>query len=118
MIANAARMTLLLILAILNAAYVAALPSATIFYVANMLLHVGLGVAAAGLLIWRFRRSPRALPFFLAALLGLYLTVAGATFDHRAILWLHIALAIAGIAILLPRWTPALGLAFTLALAL
>jgi Flp pilus assembly protein TadD len=111
-------MPLLLILAILNAAYVAALPSATVFYVANVLLHVVLGAAAVGLLLWRHRHTPRAVPLLIAALLGLYLTVAGATFDQRAILLLHAILAIAGIAFLLPRWTPALGLAFALALVL
>jgi len=125
-------MTLLLILAILNAAYVAALPSATVFYVANMLLHVVLGAAVVALLLWRsWSRPPaghagnragmralRLLPLAIAALLGAWLTFAGATFDHRAVLWLHIALAVAGLAILLPRWTPALGLAAALALAL
>src|SRR3954464_12282999 len=55
-------MTILLILAILNAAYVAALPSATVFYVANVLLHLVLGSATAAFLVWRYRRTPRALP--------------------------------------------------------
>ena len=78
----------LLAILILNAAYVAALPSATVFYVANVLLHVGprrrgrRGVAALAL-------SPQ--PEIhsrcsLRVLLGLYLIVAGATLDHRAIL--------------------------------
>src|ERR1044072_8809007 len=111
-------MTLLLILAILNAAYVAALPSATVFYVANMLMHVVLGAAATAVLLWKFRRSPRAIPLLIAALIGAYLVYSGATFDQRSILWLHIGLAVAGIALLLPRWMPALGLAAALALAL
>src|SRR5262245_34969264 len=111
-------MTVLLLLAILNAAYVAALPSATVFYVANVLLHVVLGGAAVAFVLWRFRRTAKALPLLASALLGLYLVRMGATFDQRAILWMHIGLAILGIAILLPRWTPALGVAAALALAL
>ena len=51
--ATAGLMTLLFLITILNAAYVAALPSATIFYVANVLLHVVLGAATAAFLVWR-----------------------------------------------------------------
>ncbi len=108
----------LLALLVLNAAYVAALPSATVFYVANVLLHVALGAAAAGWLLWRYRRTPKALPLFIASVLGVYLIGAGATHDHRALLYLHIGLAVAGLAILLPRWMPALAVAAALAIAL
>src|SRR5438270_1610765 len=98
--ATAGLMTVLFLITILNAAYVGALPSATIFYVANVLLHVVLGAATATVLVWRYRRSPRSIPLLAAALLGLYLMAAGATHDHRAIFYLHIVLAVAGLAIL------------------
>jgi Flp pilus assembly protein TadD len=101
-----------------NAAYVAALPSATIFYVANVLLHIVLGSAGTGWLLWRYRRSPRAVPLAAAAALGLYLIAAGATFDHRAILIAHIALAAAGLCVLMPRWTAPVAATAVLALAL
>ena len=111
-------MTLLFVITILNAAYVAALPSPTIFYVANVLLHLALGAATAAVLIWRYRRSPKSLPLLIAALLGIYLIIAGSTHDHRPILYLHIVLAIAGLAVILPRWTPGLAVAAALAIAL
>ncbi len=101
-----------------NAAYVAALPSATVFYVANVLLHIVLGAAGVGWLLWKWRRSARALPLAAAALAGLYLIFAGATFDHRAVLWAHILLATAGLAILMPRWSAPLAVTFALALSL
>jgi len=66
----------LLALLILNATYVAAAPSATVFYVANVLLHIVLGAAGAGWLLWRFRRSAKAIPLLLASILGLYLIAA------------------------------------------
>jgi tetratricopeptide (TPR) repeat protein len=87
----------------LNAAYVAALPSPTIFYVANVLLHLVLGTAAAGWLIWKYRTSGIVAPLLLASLAGFYLAVRGATRDHYAILWIHIGLAVVGMMILLPR---------------
>ncbi len=101
-----------------NAAYVAALPSATIFYVANVLLHIVLGAAGVGWLLWRYRRSPRAVPLAIAAALGLYLIAAGATFDHRTILIAHIALASLGLCILMPRFTAPVAVAAVLSLAL
>jgi len=94
---------LLVLIALLNAAYVAALPSPTIFYVANVLLHLVLGTAAAGWLIWKYRTSGIVAPLLLASLAGFYLAVRGATRDHYAILWIHIGLAVVGMMILLPR---------------
>ena len=96
-------MFLLVLIALLNAAYVAALPSPTIFYVANVLLHLVLGTAAAGWLIWKYRTSGIVAPLLLASLAGFYLAVRGATRDHYAILWIHIGLAVVGMMILLPR---------------
>jgi tetratricopeptide (TPR) repeat protein len=90
-------------IALLNAAYVAALPSATMFYVANVLLHLVLGLAAAGWLVRTYKNSPRVIPIAVAALLGVYLIIRGATSDHRIALWGHIALAVIGILILVPR---------------
>jgi tetratricopeptide (TPR) repeat protein len=108
----------MLVLMVANAAYVAALPSATIFYVANVLLHIVLGAVGAGWLLWKWRRSARAVPLAVGVALGLWLIAAGATLDHRAILWAHIALATAGLAVLMPRWTAPLAATFVLALAL
>ena len=76
-------MTWLLILTALNAAYTAALPSATIFYVANVVLHLALGTAAVLWLGFIWRRSPKVAPLVLAGILGVYLIFAGATTSHR-----------------------------------
>jgi Cytochrome c554 and c-prime/Tetratricopeptide repeat len=108
----------LIALLLLNAAYVAALPSATIFYVANVLLHVVAGAAGVGVLCWQWRRSPKITPLAIAALLGGFLVVKGAITANRWALWMHIALGVAGLAILLPRgrWRTALaGLAIVAA---
>ena len=46
----------LLILLVANAAYLAALPAANLFYIANILLHLALGaIVCAWLLIWQSR---------------------------------------------------------------
>ena len=96
-------MVWLILLMLLNAAFVAAFPSPTVFYIVNVLLHPLLGLAVVAVL---FRKSPGAKRWVLAAaaLLGAYLLFAGATRDHFAILWGHIALAVAGMALLMPRW--------------
>ncbi len=94
---------LLTVLALLNAAYVAALPSPTMFYVVNVLLHLLLGAAAAGLLAWRWRRDPKVIPLVIGSVLGVYLIAVGATSDHRVVLWAHIAAAVVGILMLVPR---------------
>ncbi|HXS95624.1 MAG TPA: tetratricopeptide repeat protein [Candidatus Limnocylindrales bacterium] len=104
--------------AVLNAAYVAAAPAPTIFYIANVLLHLALGAAATVWLVSRYRRSPRAALLALAGALGVYLIFAGATRDHRAILIAHVALAVVGLAMLMPRWTLQLAALSALVIAL
>ena len=104
----------LLVLALINAAWVAGLPSPTVLYVANVLLHLILGTAVTVLLCWEWRRSPKVIPLAAAGLLGVYLAVRGATSDHRTALAIHIALAVIGLLMLVPR---ARTLLVTLALA-
>jgi len=112
-------MAWLLILTALNAAYTAALPSATIFYVANVVLHLALGTAAVLWLGFIWRRSPKVAPLVLAGILGVYLTFAGATTNHRWALWSHIALAVIGLAVLLPnKWRMGLAVLTVAAAAL
>ena len=84
---------------IVNSAYIAAFPQPTIFYVANVVLHLLLGVVlmiAALALVRRFRWTSAIL--VAAGLPAIYLAVRGNTLDHRSILWLHIALA--GVAVI------------------
>jgi tetratricopeptide (TPR) repeat protein len=90
---------------VLNSAYLAARADATLFYFANVALHVALG---AGVLVAASRVLPRAwapLPGWLrasvavlavGAALGLVLTVTGATRPYRGLLIAHIALTAAG----------------------
>ena len=96
-------MVWLIALVLLNAAYVAALPSPTIFYVANVLLHPALALLA---IVWLWRQRKAAVsfvPVFVATALGIYLLWGGATTNHYSILWAHIAFGVAGLALLMPR---------------
>lgn len=94
----------LLLLLVVNAAYVAALPSATVFYVANVLLHLALGTITVVWLARIWGRNPKIAPLAVAAVLGGYLIFKGAVTENRWILWSHIALAVIGLVMLLPRW--------------
>src|SRR5688572_29793923 len=97
---------ILLLLLLVNTAYLAAFASPTIFYMANVLGHVvaGLALAAVALrLLWSKRELRRgALPalllFAVSLLLGLYLVRWsealegwGNTTDNRRIFWAHVA---------------------------
>ena len=93
----------LLLLLLLNTAYVAAFASPTIFYMGNVVLHLVLGVVLAIALSWFIRRMPLAGGLFLvAALLGVFLAVRGNTTPHRWVLQAHIAVAAIALAALLP----------------
>ncbi|HVT60587.1 MAG TPA: tetratricopeptide repeat protein [Thermoanaerobaculia bacterium] len=110
----------LFVLLLINTAYIAALPSPTVFYMGNVALHLALGLALAGalwFLLLRERRAgalgaaadrtpaggaaaaaprlPRAaLALFAAALAaGLALVVVGNVTQTRWLLWTHIVAA-------------------------
>jgi tetratricopeptide (TPR) repeat protein len=97
------KVRLLIALLLLNAAYVAALPSATIFYVVNVLLHIVLGLTAVVVLCWQTRRGAKVAVLVVTAVLGGFLIIKGAVTQNRYALWAHVALGVAGLAVLLPR---------------
>ncbi|HWB96192.1 MAG TPA: multiheme c-type cytochrome, partial [Bryobacteraceae bacterium] len=89
---------------LLNTAYIAAFASPTIFYMANVALHLVLGLALTVALLFVVRRFPTAGGLFLvSAALGLYLAIAGNTTDHRWAWYAHIAFAGMGLLALFPH---------------
>jgi tetratricopeptide (TPR) repeat protein len=83
-----------LIVLLVNSAYIAAFSQASIFYMANVLLHLVLGVALMVVAaIWMRRRPLECGAFLLAGLPAIFLAVRGNTMDHRWVFWAHIALA-------------------------
>src|SRR5947207_15129718 len=90
---------------LVNSAYLAAFAEPSLFYFANVVLHIALGIAlsiAAGryLLV---RRPPlssvnwsAAALLGVAALAGIVLVISGATRPYRWILYTHIGSALAG----------------------
>jgi tetratricopeptide (TPR) repeat protein len=86
---------------IVNSAYLVSFAQASIFYEANVLLHLGLGLVLAALAIRWAPRYPRECGAFVAAALpAVYLAFAGNTLQHRWALWLHIALALTAVALI------------------
>ncbi|MGH9464414.1 MAG: multiheme c-type cytochrome, partial [Thermoanaerobaculia bacterium] len=95
-----------------NSTYLAAAGDPHLFYFANLLLHLGLGVALAvpfALWWWRRRRQPLVLVSGLLLLastaLGLTLAKLGNLSPMRGWLWTHIGLAVAGLGGLLAAYT-------------
>src|ERR1051325_11683706 len=84
---------------LLNVAYIAAFATPSIFYMANVLLHLALGLLLAGAIVMALR-SPHLRPrgtgaiaaglFFVSAILGAYLVVAGSLRANRWALEAHI----------------------------
>jgi tetratricopeptide (TPR) repeat protein len=90
-----------LILLAVNAAYLAAFSHATIFYEANVMLHLALGLALALVAARYVRQYPIECGIFLGAVLvAIYLVFRGNTYDQRGVLWLHIGLAEVALAII------------------
>ena len=95
---------------IVNAGYLGAFASATIFYMTNVLFHVVLGIALTGALVWMLRKNrdmaqgaPTALGFFLISFLaGAYLTWKGSLIEFRWILLVHVVTGVLGVAAMIP----------------
>ncbi|MCL4795754.1 MAG: tetratricopeptide repeat protein [Bryobacteraceae bacterium] len=106
---------------LLNSFYLLAFASPTIFYMANVLAHLALGAAAAGAFAWLLWRSVElrqraklaAAVLFAGAALGGALAWTGALLEFRWLLWAHVLVSFAGVALLIPavRW-PGLKWAF------
>ena len=86
-------------LLLVNATWVWSFPEATLFYVANVLLHVVLGLGLIGaLLLWRkewlpslgWKTAPAAGLLAFSGALGAVLCVIGATRPHTLVLVIHI----------------------------
>ncbi len=100
------------LLLLVNTAYVAAFATPTVFYMANVLAHLVLGVAVAiGAAVLLARRPElrrgfglAGLAFAVSAAVGIYLAVAGNLRANHGALVAHVAAAAAGLALLLP-WT-------------
>ena len=93
----------LLVLLLINTAYIAAFASPTIFYMSNVVLHLLMGTALAILLLWFIREMRVAGALFLvAALAGIFLAVRGNTTPHRAVLQAHIIVAALALLAFLP----------------
>ena len=98
------------IVLLVNTAYVAAFATPSIFYMTNVLIHLGLGLALGIGLIFLLRKdstllggAPGALGLFgIALLLGLYLVKAGNITENRWAFWSHIGAAGLGLAALIP----------------
>ncbi len=91
------------ILLLANSSYLAAFATPSLFYAANVLLHVGLGFLFVVLLVWWLRREGQfglLLVTGLAGALGLFLSVAGATRPHNWALWAHVAAGVLAMALL------------------
>jgi tetratricopeptide (TPR) repeat protein len=99
----------LLFVLIVNSAYLAAFAQPSIFYMGNVLLHLGLGLGLMAIAARWVRRYPvECGAFLLSGLPALFLAVRGNTMDHRWALWLHIlfaAVAVAAIGLRLFRST-------------
>jgi hypothetical protein len=72
----------LLVLTLVNAFYVAALPSATVFYVIKALVHIVLGAAATAILMRRFGRNKLTVPL-----------VAAVAERGETLVWRHAAIS-------------------------
>jgi len=104
---------------ILNSGYIAAFPSATVFFMANVVLHLALGVVLMAAALVLIKRYPGACGAFLAAgLPALFLVFRGNTLDHRAILWLHVVLGVLAAALAVIAIRPRRGLLAACAIAL
>lgn len=97
----------------ITAIYLFAFPSATIFYAANVILHMGLGVLVAiGLLIFLFRGIGTEtilakigwVFLFFGALAGIVLIRLGTAHRFKTWLYAHIALCVVAVFFLAAAW--------------
>src|ERR1043165_337647 len=97
-------------LLVLTGAYLGAFADASVFYEANVLLHLGLGLILGVAALAYVRRYPQASGAFIAsAAVALYLVFRGNLVEHRWALWTHIALALLALLLIARKYRVAYG---------
>jgi tetratricopeptide (TPR) repeat protein len=86
-----------------NSALLAAFPTDSLFTIANVLLHLGLGAVAGVVALFLSRLDHRQIWIVIAAASGVLLAAMGNTRDHRAVFWIHVVVSLAAIAVLFAR---------------
>lgn len=100
----------LLIALLINSGYIWAFADPTVFYVGNVLAHLGLGTVLFLAFVWQWLRHPElrdgtalaGLAFGVAFSIGIYLAATENTSPKANILLAHIVAAIAGVLLLTP----------------
>src|SRR5690606_37370733 len=84
---------------LVSTAYIAAVDTPNLFYVANVLFHLFGGIGLAVFLgPWLWRKSRVATILLSVSLIpAIYLAFAGNTLDKRMILWAHIVLSLSAL---------------------
>ncbi len=83
-----------------NSIYLLLFPSPTVFYMANVVLHLVVGLALmAAAVVWARKHWQLSSIILLAGLPAIYLMIRGNTLDHRMVLIFHILLTIAVLSI-------------------
>jgi Tetratricopeptide repeat/Cytochrome c554 and c-prime len=90
------------VLLVLNSAYIWAFKSATMFYMANVLMHIALGFISIPLALFVLRKLHRAnlagVLFLVAGAIGVYLIFHGNLRGDRPILLAHVSVAVLAVA--------------------
>ena len=84
---------ILFVVLLANTAYIAAFASPTIFYMANVLLHLVLG-SAVFFIVLRYLPRPMQLLSTVVFVSGAWLIWAGAVTENQKILWAHMAVGV------------------------
>src|SRR6187200_1163814 len=98
------------VILLLNTGYISAFATPSVFYMANVLLHLLLGLVLAVAFAWLLTREPDlrrqliapAVLFAIALAFALYLVWVGNLREHRWMLNAHIASSLVGVVALLP----------------
>jgi tetratricopeptide (TPR) repeat protein len=94
---------LLFLILLFNTAYLASFASPTVFYMANVVAHIGLGLVLLVTLRRLAREAPVATGFFVVgALAGIFLLARGNIAETRWAFWSHVAFSAIAVAALIP----------------
>src|SRR5215813_11294061 len=107
------KLAVLVVILFVTSLYIYLFPAPNLAYVGVVLLHAGLGVVAAALLVPRVYAIVRAKSFFIdsgwlllaaGAILGVVLLFIGTIRSHWTWMYAHVVVSFAAVALLAVRW--------------